>query len=213
MKNEKYYKVLNISSGASQKEIKAAYRKLSLTYHPDICSKKNTCDNKKWQEIIDAYEELTKPKLDPTKPNPKTNNQNNNNQNNNNQNNNNQKNNNQKKYYYYYNQNNNNWEEKLKKAEEILKRRRIDRIEETVINTIFLCICIFFVIYLSWCTFKQVTYLLDIKKNKSNNFYEAILGLICLIYFIILYIYTIYYFYNNLTMEKIIDAFKYYFME
>ncbi len=58
-----YYKVLNVSSNASQKEIKAAYRKLALIYHPDICSKTNTCDNQKWQEIINAYEELTKPKI------------------------------------------------------------------------------------------------------------------------------------------------------
>ena len=200
MKNKKYYKVLNISPGASQNEIKAAYRKLSLTYHPDICSKKNTCDNKKWQEIIDAYEELTKPKLDPTKPNSKKNNQ--------------------KKYYYYNNNNQNKYnyhkkkwdyfEEELKKAEERIKRRRI---EETAFFTIYLCILIIVLIYLSWCTFKQVTFIIDIKKNKLNNFYKAILGLICLIYFIILYIYFIYDLYNNLTMEEIIDAFKYYFME
>jgi TRAP-type C4-dicarboxylate transport system permease small subunit len=101
----------------------------------------------------------------------------------------------------------------FKKYEEMLKRRRIDRIEETAMNTIYLCILIIVFIYLSWCTFKQVTYLLDIKKNKSNNFYESILGLICLIYFIILFIYFIYDLYNNLTMYKINEAFNYYFME
>ena len=44
---------MGIQRGASQKEIKVAYRKLSLKYHPD--RNKNEKDGEKLKHIIEAY--------------------------------------------------------------------------------------------------------------------------------------------------------------
>lgn len=52
-----YYQVLGVAKNATQEEIKKAYRKLAVTYHPD----KNQGDKeaeKKFQEISAAYEVL-----------------------------------------------------------------------------------------------------------------------------------------------------------
>ncbi len=57
---EDYYKVLGVDKGASQSEIKKAYRKMAIKYHPD----KNP-DNKeaehKFKEAAEAYEVLGNP--------------------------------------------------------------------------------------------------------------------------------------------------------
>lgn len=50
------YEILGIQKGASQKEIKTAYRKLSLKYHPD--RNKNEKDGDKFKQIIEAYQFL-----------------------------------------------------------------------------------------------------------------------------------------------------------
>ncbi len=50
------YEILGIQRGASQKEIKTAYRKLSLKYHPD--RNKNEKDGDKFKQIIEAYQFL-----------------------------------------------------------------------------------------------------------------------------------------------------------
>lgn len=52
-----YYKILGISKDANEEEIKKAYRKLALKYHPD----KNQAANaeEKFKEIAEAYEVLT----------------------------------------------------------------------------------------------------------------------------------------------------------
>jgi molecular chaperone DnaJ len=52
----KYYEILGIERGASQKEIKMAYRRLSLKYHPD--RNKDEKDDEKFKEIIIAYQFL-----------------------------------------------------------------------------------------------------------------------------------------------------------
>tara|TARA_B100000508_G_C11456466_1_gene276983 strand:+ start:925 stop:1890 length:966 start_codon:yes stop_codon:yes gene_type:complete len=50
-----YYKILNISTNASESEIKKQYRKMSLQYHPD----KNNGDDEKFKEINEAFEILS----------------------------------------------------------------------------------------------------------------------------------------------------------
>lgn len=55
---EQYYKVLGLNSGASEEEIKKAYRKLSKKYHPDL-NPDNPESEEKFKEIVEAYEILT----------------------------------------------------------------------------------------------------------------------------------------------------------
>jgi curved DNA-binding protein len=53
-----YYKVLNISKIASEKEIKAAYRKLARKYHPDV-NPDNKDAEAKFKEVNEANEVLS----------------------------------------------------------------------------------------------------------------------------------------------------------
>ncbi len=60
MAKRDYYEVLGVSKGASESEIKKAYRKLALKYHPD----KNPDDKEaedKFKEAAEAYEILSNP--------------------------------------------------------------------------------------------------------------------------------------------------------
>jgi DnaJ family protein B protein 4 len=50
-----YYKILEIEKNASEGEIKKAYRRLSLIYHPD----KQTGDSEKFKKINEAYQVLS----------------------------------------------------------------------------------------------------------------------------------------------------------
>jgi DnaJ-class molecular chaperone len=54
-----YYKILGVEKTASGDEIKRAYRKLSLKYHPD----KPNGDSDKFKEINEAYSTLSEPGL------------------------------------------------------------------------------------------------------------------------------------------------------
>jgi DnaJ-class molecular chaperone len=56
MKN--YYKILNINNNATNKEIKHAYKKLVLKYHPD---KNNGKENNMFELINNAYHTLIDP--------------------------------------------------------------------------------------------------------------------------------------------------------
>lgn len=58
MESSDCYEILGLLRGASQKEIKAAYRKLSLKYHPD--RNKEEEDGKNLKRIIEAYQYLRK---------------------------------------------------------------------------------------------------------------------------------------------------------
>lgn len=55
--NKDLYKILNVSIDASAEEIKSAYRKLAMIYHPDVS--KNPENTDKFKEIHEAYEILT----------------------------------------------------------------------------------------------------------------------------------------------------------
>jgi len=55
---ENFYEILGISEKASEEEIKKAYRKLSLQYHPDRNNNDQECV-KKFQKIGEAYETLS----------------------------------------------------------------------------------------------------------------------------------------------------------
>jgi len=52
-----YYKVLGIQKGATEDEIKKAYRKMALKYHPD--KNKSAGAEEKFKEIAEAYEVLS----------------------------------------------------------------------------------------------------------------------------------------------------------
>ena len=58
MSKRDYYEILGIDKGASASEIKKAYRKLALKFHPD----KNPDDSaaeEKFKEAAEAYEVLS----------------------------------------------------------------------------------------------------------------------------------------------------------
>ncbi|GAB4396791.1 MAG: DnaJ C-terminal domain-containing protein [Microscillaceae bacterium] len=60
MKYQDYYQVLGISRQATADEIKKAYRKLAVQYHPDK-HKGDKAMEKKFQEISEAYNVLSDP--------------------------------------------------------------------------------------------------------------------------------------------------------
>jgi curved DNA-binding protein len=56
MKYKDYYGTLGVARGASDEEIKKAYRKLARKYHPDVSKEPNAKD--RFQEVAEAYETL-----------------------------------------------------------------------------------------------------------------------------------------------------------
>lgn len=52
-----YYKILGLQKGASDDDIKKAYRKLALKYHPD--KNKSAGAEEKFKEVAEAYEVLS----------------------------------------------------------------------------------------------------------------------------------------------------------
>ena len=60
MTKRDYYEVLEITKGSSQEEIKKAYRKMALKYHPDKNPDDHTAEDK-FKEAAEAYEILSDP--------------------------------------------------------------------------------------------------------------------------------------------------------
>ena len=60
MANKKdYYEILGVDKNATNQEIKKAFRKLALKYHPDRAGK---AGEEKFKEISEAYQILSDPK-------------------------------------------------------------------------------------------------------------------------------------------------------
>lgn len=60
MANDKrdFYEVLGVQKGASDEELKKAYRKLAMKYHPDVCPDDKEAEQK-FKEAAEAYEVLS----------------------------------------------------------------------------------------------------------------------------------------------------------
>lgn len=56
MKYKDYYAILGVARGASDEEIKKAYRRLARKYHPDVSKEPNA--KERFQEVSEAYETL-----------------------------------------------------------------------------------------------------------------------------------------------------------
>ena len=52
-----YYKILGILKGASEDDVRKAYRKMALKFHPD--KNKSAGAEEKFKEIAEAYEVLS----------------------------------------------------------------------------------------------------------------------------------------------------------
>src|ERR1017187_2050897 len=55
-----YYETLSVARGASEAEIKKAFRKLAREFHPDVAKNKKQAEEK-FKEINEAYEVLSDP--------------------------------------------------------------------------------------------------------------------------------------------------------
>ena len=60
MANKDYYAVLGLEKGASDDEIKRAFRKLAIKYHPDK-NQGNKEAEEKFKDINEAYQILSDP--------------------------------------------------------------------------------------------------------------------------------------------------------
>src|SRR5476651_1397691 len=56
MKYKDYYATLGVAKGASDEDIKKAYRKLARKYHPDVSKEANA--KERFQEVAEAYDTL-----------------------------------------------------------------------------------------------------------------------------------------------------------
>ena len=62
---DKYYNILELKPGCSQEEIKKAYKKMAIKYHPDKQNDKSTEEKaiaeSKFKEVAEAYDILMNP--------------------------------------------------------------------------------------------------------------------------------------------------------
>jgi DnaJ-class molecular chaperone len=58
--SKNYYKILEVSPSANEQEIKKAYKRLSLKYHPDKNRGNEKQAKEKFIEVSEAYSALTK---------------------------------------------------------------------------------------------------------------------------------------------------------
>ena len=64
MKGEiSYYKILGVNENASHNELRKAFCKLSIELHPDTTSLEREVAKSKFQEVLEAYENLTNSNL------------------------------------------------------------------------------------------------------------------------------------------------------
>ncbi len=61
---QQYYDILNIDQNASKDDIKKAYKKMALKYHPD--RNKDPTATEQFKKISEAYQYLTKEEKQPT---------------------------------------------------------------------------------------------------------------------------------------------------
>ena len=54
-----YYSLLGVSRNASEQELKKAYKKLAMKYHPDRNQGDKDVAEKKFKEVSEAYEVLS----------------------------------------------------------------------------------------------------------------------------------------------------------
>ena len=63
MAKRDYYEVLGVTKGANEDEIKKAYRKLAMKFHPDRNQGEKAKEaEEKFKEVKEAYEMLSDPK-------------------------------------------------------------------------------------------------------------------------------------------------------
>jgi len=58
---EDYYKTLGVKRGATQEEIRKAYRRLARKYHPDL-NPGDKSSEEKFKQLSEAYDVLSDPK-------------------------------------------------------------------------------------------------------------------------------------------------------
>ncbi len=64
MKSENsYYKILGVNENASNQELRKAFCKLSIELHPDTTSLERDVAKSKFQEVLEAYENLNNSNL------------------------------------------------------------------------------------------------------------------------------------------------------